>query len=210
MEKLGYSLFHATSSLFEDSIRELGLGGFNPIEELKVIELINKLEILANDSLEGNKDWTKLQYSTSLISKQRVTYGGNFQHGEAYLTPSRYSAFRYSKNKYGSEIITETFKIIDLLITNSVSIDDELVKSYGSFFNLRNIPCKPIIFEMKNLPIDYLSSGERGEDLHEVFNSIKEAVDVLGAENYEKAVELFNFRVRKPIPWSLLTKVSIP
>ncbi len=205
MEKLKFPVYHATSSLFKNSIEEYGLGGFNPIRELKVIELMKELEIIANNSLNGNDGWIRLQYSTSLMTAQRITsYGGSFQHGEVYLTPSLYTASRYGRNKYGSEAISQTFEIVDVLEANGISISDELMRIYDSFFKLRNVPCEPLAFRMDNLPIFYLSKGERGEDLGQQIKEVEEAISQYGRDKYEGVVQQVNFRVNKPIPWEIV------
>lgn len=205
MEKIKFPLYHATSSLFKDSIKEFGLGGFNPILEFKVIELMKELEIIANNSLKNINSWIKLQYSTSLMTQQKITtYGGSFQHGDVYLTPSLYTASHYSKNRYGSEAITQTFEIIDLLEVKGVSISKELMQIYNSFFELRKLPCEPIVYRMKNLPIIYLSQGERGEDLEQQIKEVEEAISEYGLEKYEGIVQQVNFRVKKPIPWEIV------
>ena len=166
MNSLNFPLYHATSSLFENSIKEHGLGGYKPIKHLKVLELLNELEVIADNSLEDVDDWKyELKYPVSLILKQIIVSGGNWQHGEVYLTPDPFTARRYSNNKYGSEIISETFKLIKLLRKNNISIEPEIFKIYQDFFALELIESIPIIFRIIDLPLNYLSQGEMGEDL---------------------------------------------
>lgn len=48
--RLNISLFHGTSSLFVNSISKMGLGGKNPNEELKTLDLLIELKNIADPS----------------------------------------------------------------------------------------------------------------------------------------------------------------
>jgi hypothetical protein len=208
MEKMEFPLYHATSSIFEDSIKRFGLGGINPIKELKVIELISELKTLAERFVIHTNDWKQLEGTTSKIEQQSVNVGLNFQHGEVYLTSSIYVARGYSKNKYGSEAITEAFKILDILEANVKPICRELYHSFPGFFQLRKIPSKPVIYKLVGLPIEYISMGEKRESLEEMFLTIKEINEFLGVEDFDGEFAPLSFRVAKPIPWEFISVIT--
>ena len=102
MDYLTFPLYHATSSLFEDSIKEFGLGGVNIVEQYHVLEFLRELEAIADARLGDHDDWKHIaKTEVSYITGQKLLPGGNFQHGDVYLTPSLPTARRYAKNKYG-------------------------------------------------------------------------------------------------------------
>ena len=207
MNELKFPVYHATSSLFESSIREFGLGGKNPIMDLNAIELLKEIEVIADASLGQLDDWKyKLKYPISLITSQVIISGGNFQHGEVYLTPSIFTASNYSTNKYGSEVISNIFLVVDLLRQNKISINLDIINRYQDVFELEKMNCNPIIFKALNLPRNYLLGGEKGEAIDHQINKIEEAIIKYGIDKYESWVQQFNFRLYKPIPWNLLIK----
>lgn len=205
VKTVSFPLYHATSTLFTDSIKEFGLGGFNIIKEFKVIELLKELEDLADSRLGNHDDWRYIpKTEVSYITKQAILPGGNWQHGEVYLTPSLFTARNYSKNKYGSEAISITFKLIELLSTHNVFIDKVLTSRYSDLLKLKEMICEPVIYRLKNLPTYYMRCGEREEDLDSIIAMIMERMQKDGKSDYEGFVQQFNFRLARPIPWDIL------
>ncbi|MGC3978251.1 MAG: hypothetical protein QM751_08550 [Paludibacteraceae bacterium] len=209
MKSLNFPLYHATSSIFEESIKLLGLGGFNPVEKFKAIEFLSVLEEIGNKELADNESWNRfeLQYTISLMTHQRITDGGfNYQHGEVYLTPSLYTAHGYSKNKYGSEIISKIFETLDLFNFLEVKIDAKLLDDFEDLLAIKELTAFPVIYEINNLPIEYLNMGESGEEIENQINSVIEDISKYGKVVFGQQL---NFRLKKAISIDMLVKMNI-
>jgi hypothetical protein len=46
-------------------IKKIGLGGYNPISELKVLNLLRELELLAVNSVSQVEAWQRTEYTVS-------------------------------------------------------------------------------------------------------------------------------------------------
>lgn len=145
-----------------------------------------------------------MKYQVSLITAQKIVYVGNFQHGETYLSPSYFTVSNYSTNKYGSEIISETFNVISLLQKCDIKLQNEWSNEYSALFDFVKNPSEPVIYKIKDLPFEYLSKGESGEELYQQINEVNLAITKYGYGKYEPHVQQLNFRVGKPIPWKLI------
>jgi len=208
MAILNFPLYHATSSIFEESIKLQGLGGCCPVKEFKAIEFLSILEEIGNKELADNKFWNyfEFQYTISLMTNQRITDGGfNYQHGGVYLTPSIDTAVRYSRNKYGSEIISKIFETLDLFTSLDVKIDLKLLADFQNLIALKGLTAIPVIYEINNLPIEYLSMGESGQDLDKQINRVIEDISKFGKVIVGQQI---NFRLKNQIPFEMLTKIS--
>jgi hypothetical protein len=207
MKTLSFPLYHSTSTLFTSSIKEFGLGGFNIIKELKVIELLKELETLADMHLGNHDEWRYTpKLTVSYFTRQEILPGGNFQHGEVYLTPSLFTARSYSENKYGSEAITVTFMLLDLLKKHNILIDNRQASCYKKLLEFKEKSCEPVIYKLSNLPLIYLKGGERGQNLSLMIAQVEELKNEAEKNNYdfEAAVQQHNFRLGQPIPWDIL------
>ena len=206
MKALPFPLYHGTSSLFDKSIKEFGLGGFDPIKKWNIIELLKILEKLADNTISHIEEWTYgLKYPVSLITGQRITNAGNnYQHGDTYLTPTLRTAMCYSQNKFGSEAISEVFKVVRLLRIHKIQFESEIPNKLSHIFEIEKIDCSPLIYEIKNLPIEYLSMGECGEDLILQIDQVIQAKLKYGETHYEDFVDQTNFRAAKSIPWGIV------
>jgi hypothetical protein len=206
MAIVDFPLYHATSSIFEDSIKLLGLGGYNPVKELKAIEFLAILEEMGDRELAKNKLWNKLEFQDTInkMTTQTITDGGfNYQHGEVYLTPRIHTAVGYSRNKYGSEIISKIFETLDLFTSLDVKIDSKMLADFQNLISLKELTAIPVIYEINNLPIEYLSMGESGQDLEKHINLVIENISKFG-----KIITPRNFRLKKTIPFDMLMKIS--
>jgi hypothetical protein len=218
MTNINFPLFHGTSSIFLDKIQELGLGGFNPIEFYKVIDLLKELEILADAHFGDSSEWTDLtgnsyatQYFVSKITSQKSRH---WQHGEVFLTGDKYMAFRYSKNKFGSEAISLTFSLFELLKKNNVNINQSIFDLYANFFELTLKEHSPIVFKIENLSINYLKCGEKGEKIEDLLENRENLINKIKSKYDEDVADDFirehggpNFRLLKAIPFSKIEQV---
>jgi hypothetical protein len=209
MNTLNFPLYHATSSVFEESIKLHGLGGYSPVIALRAIEFLTHLEEIANKELADNKLWKYFFFKDRirLITSQTITLAGcNFQHGDVYLTPSLFTAKQYAVGyKYGSEVISIIFDTLDLFNSLSVKIGAKLLADFQNLLAIKELIATPVIYEITNLPIEYLSMGESGQDLDEQINRVIEDISKYGRVMVAQQI---NFRLKNPIPFDMLTKIS--
>lgn len=204
MKTLSFPLYHSTSSIFETSIKEFGLGGKNIIKEYKVIELLKELEAIADNTITEVNDWGYFKNVISRITNQDKL----FEHGDVYLTPCLWQARNYANNKYGSEAISESYRLINLLKREKIELPDSIYNKYSLFFNLDKVETTPTIFRINDLDKDFLLSTEDGDSdkVQNYINKIEETIAEYGVENYDPYVQNLNFRVAKPIPWEIVIK----
>ena len=193
--QLTFPLYHATSSLFRESILKHGLGGHDPINELKVVELLCKL-------IDHKKNYPikeGLWFYLENMAQQIVSSGSNWQHGQVYLTSSRLAANNYAKHQYGSELITETLNLyLKLGRPDCITAEDHPV------LKLLGTDPKPIVFKLNSMPISILA-GEKGDDIHKVLSIYEECLQDDSRNdnfNFLRSMEEYDicFRLLKPTP----------
>lgn len=198
--KLTVPLFHGTSTVFINSILQHGLGAKNPIHEYGIHELAKKVLLLAEDNL---KDWDvftqKEQSFRNMVNQTSSTRGLNFQHGDIYLSPSKYTAIRYAiSNRYGSEFITYTLDLLaELIRRNITGAKDHLYREFRSAFSLLDISPKPITIEVSNVPVAALWD-EHGRDPSLWFELMAETLRT-SPDMFQLNLQQTNFRSVRPI-----------
>lgn len=202
---LSFPLYHGTSTYFLEYIKKFGLGGRNLIKELMALDFLKELEKLCDIKLITIEDWEYgLKYPVSLITEQKVVFGGSYQHGSVYLTPALSTAVRYSMNKYGSELLTIIFATLKLLRVNFIELPLELEIKYRDIIELELKDFKPLVIEIKDLPISYLSSDEKGNCFEKQLIKIETIIKEKGLNQYQRLTQTLNFRSDHIIPWDLL------
>lgn len=201
-ERFNIPLYHATSSLFIDSIMLSGLGGTNIVEQYRLINLMKDLISVADNVLDSKDEWSSSRFLFEWMAQQQITASGsNYQHGHTYLTPSRGSAIRYAlSNRLGSELLSNCelvwnliYKKDPLAFTLPRDIDEIFSNSY-----------KPIIITILGAPISALLS-EDGSPVEHNINILKEFVkipDIL--EDKRNAISI-NFRLDGILPANQFT-----
>lgn len=115
-DSIGIPMYHGTSDIFIPSIKEHGLGGkYNhEIFNINILRLLfNKIE--ENRSHQPD-DWVILKVHLEKMTRQEVTSAGfNFQYGNIYISAYEETAKDYSKNRFGSELLTEIYKCFNIL-----------------------------------------------------------------------------------------------
>src|ERR1051326_432016 len=99
-------LFHGTSAMFESSLRRFGLGGKDPIREMRVLDLYKEVVALCERHLPEDNVW-KLHsiYTDDIVAEE--TLHGNWRYGGVYMTPSKGRAVNHARNyRYGSELLS--------------------------------------------------------------------------------------------------------
>jgi hypothetical protein len=195
MEKLDFSLYHATSTLFIDSIKQNGLGAHNPVKELKLLELLKKIQVLMEEKLHNNEERAIALLSLRRITEQGSSESVNYQHGQTYLTPSRWQAGMYARN-YGCEALDAVYEMTDILKKYDV-FPALLEEEYKSVYKIKERNYQPIILRLDNVRIDYLA-GEKNLPLQTIIDRVNKAREK-DPELYETFVGQCNFRLIKPV-----------
>jgi hypothetical protein len=119
-------LFHGTSTLFLEDILANGLGAENPIKKHKIMETLGKLvekgseykDFLPKSDLSPTAEHWMLK-KNNMIVKNEIA---NHRYGGVFLTPSKFTAVRYTRNKYGTELISNTIIFYQFLKEYSVPV----------------------------------------------------------------------------------------
>jgi hypothetical protein len=123
-----------------DGIINSGLGGRDQLAEWKLFEFVKVLYPLVLEHLSTESDWMVKVQSFGFMVEQR-TGAMNFQHGDAYLSPSALTAVRYAANqRYGSELLSYALDFLQELYRRRVpGVADELYSEYRDLFNLSRL-----------------------------------------------------------------------
>ena len=97
-KKVDVPLYHGTSSLFLDDIILFGLGGKNPIAELKILDFAAALLPHLHEHLSGS-DVYKGRIRTFELMLSQKSGNWNFQHGQTYVVGPAEFKFRPARWK---------------------------------------------------------------------------------------------------------------
>jgi hypothetical protein len=150
-------LYHGTSTLFLSQIIEFGLGGKNPIAEWRVLELANRIWPLVQKHLAHEDDWMVGAQSFGWMCEQKAARM-NFQHGQAYVSSSLFTATNYSiHNRYGSELLTYTLRFLKELVRRKI-VDDrgDVSVEFSETFALLRASFAPMLVEVRDVGISSL------------------------------------------------------
>lgn len=189
--KLKISLFHATSTLFLNSILENGLAGRNVILEWKILDMAKRVYELSEQYLSESNTFIRSSDSFKKMVEQSNNGGFNFQHGQTYVSASKSTVIRYAlSNLYGSEILSYTIKFLTELINLGI---DELINLRNDFediFNIMNIDHEPLIIQIDDVYSQFLIS-EHGDDATNNLNYLANFPEAL----FDALAQQFNFRL---------------
>jgi hypothetical protein len=193
-------LYHGTSTLFLDSIIEKGLGGANPVQELKLMELCKEVYKFSEEHLKGTKLFEVSGQVLQRMSEQSNIGAFNWQHGHVYLSPSQQTAVNYAISKeFGSELLTYTIMFLKELILLEVPyVINDMYKKYRKVFGMINARASPLLIKINEIYTTSLTT-EHGDDCS---NSIKEIDELMNLEDHTRQMFLqqTNFRLITPIP----------
>ena len=190
-------LYHGTTSLFVDSIKEYGLGGLNPVEELDLVSIYRALFEVADKKFRGASSWEKVRKKASYIAYQKNSNDGlnyNFRHGNVYLTPIRKIAFDYASINEGSELLGYLKGLVLYLIHQKghKEVNDILPMKVASILSKSY---QPVLLRLESVCLTEIEP-ENGMD--------KDYLLSLWQNFYETgAVDkgLTNWKLTKPLPW---------
>ena len=185
--KQKFKYYHGTSTIFLDSIREMGLGAINPNIDYKNLDVLNYLFELAEVYLLTNNEYLKIRDTTTAIAKQTFLkvidekgneFLHNYVHDGIYVALSRARAAIYaSSNKYGSEILERCIVLYKLLTDNKIEF--QIPKEINLFHieNYLDYDPKPIIVEIIDIADDKLEK-EDGGNAKEALDFLREKVPI--------------------------------
>jgi hypothetical protein len=195
-DRFAVPLYHGTSSLFYDSIRHCGLGSRWPLEEWRVLDFFREVIVAARQVLAGDEDWLVNEWYIERMAAQ-VSGPANWRHGQTYLSPSRQTAVQYAAgHHFGSELLTTALVWYEKVVQRSGSID--LASRYGQLTTLLAVPAKPLLIELRDVPLSLLR-GERGEDAIAVVARMEESVAQVRGVSPDTLWQQMNFEAHWPL-----------
>lgn len=204
MDSLPIPLYHGTSTLFLAGIAESGLGGTNPLAELRVLDFARAILPLVQEHFSSDRGWMQKAQSFGLMAQQ-LSASMNFQHGDAYLSPSRDTAIRYAVNKkFGSELLTYSLEFLQELLNRKVQgVADRLYQQFPQIFRFLDISCAPLLIEVNGIPTSSLideHGGDADHNISQIHEVLKDSAEMTGL-----LLQQTNFRLRVPAPLARLT-----
>jgi hypothetical protein len=195
--KLTIPLYHGTSDLFYESIRQFGLGGRNLIAEFQVIDLLRDLFTICRTSLPNEEQWLVKMQVAEWIAQQCVSRGGlNFRHGSTYLTPSSYTAANYAtSSEYGSEALEQFMLLWNRLQENGIELQQQISDGARPIINFALKPKMPILIKVDGIPARALAA-ENGHNTASVFQWLESIMN--DPISFPVLCQQANFEVREP------------
>jgi len=198
--------YHGTNTVFIDYIENYGLGGFDIVKESKAVELLSKLDRIAeHNHSEKYMDAGRgmLRMSVSAILLQVSGDHINWQHGDVYITPSLNRAINYAvKNTFGSELFTYTYHVYNFLTKIEISEAQEILDNYPIIKEIFSKNGDPIVIEIGNLTDEDLLT-EGGAKPKKVLHELQE-LSRQHSEIENGYLDDFGFRLNKIIPFDQL------
>lgn len=207
--KLKIDFYHGSSTIFLNSIIKNGLGGINPIEEWKILELSNEVYKLSEKHLKDTVLFIAKSKSYKLMIEQSNNGNFNFQHGDTYITPSKQTAIRYAiNNTYGSELLSRTIEFLKKLIALRIDyVTKDLFRKYSEVFNIIEANPSPILLKIKNIDPQLLSN-EYGKEPGENYKQISKILES-SPDHIDLYLQQINFRLNSTIGINNLEKYLI-
>jgi len=179
-------LYHGTSSLFLDSIKNEGLGKINIVNKHDLITPLNEIYQILKNSIEH---WKRNGWYVENMINQKTSRASNWQHGQVYLSPSLQKAPSYAQsNNYGSEFVSQIIRMYNELKKNNLNY----VMQNDYINSILDKVYDPIVIKVSNLPISILEC-EAGLSINEQIDIINQSLDI------ETECQMLNFRLISPV-----------
>ena len=168
-----FTVYHATGTIFLDSIKKNGLKNYNLDKQYKLIEALKNLYNCIPDKQKERPDFdAKVRRSNSIIRLLIKQDNPSYMNGPLFATTSLKMAkeFALIRTKV-SELITTVFHLYNFCNSNGWFGKNEIGEKFKSQFNelinLLNIKSNPIIlcFETNLSSV----ASEEGTDSEEYF-----------------------------------------
>jgi|GEM_PF-7015431 len=207
----GITLYHGTSTLFLESIKESGLGAVNPVEKYRLHELLAYLTSECELRTPDDLDFNRTKRTTYAMLNQDPFYRHpddeqqrqlNFRHGATYLVAKEMGAAFYAcQNRLGSELLSRCELLVRVLLTNREPVNIPLSLNGIGLEIAVNTQHLPILIEVNNVPLSCLNN-EHGMPAEAEFNHLRSKCPTLTAEEYVRVAGVFE--LTQPIPsWAL-------
>lgn len=200
------SLWHGTSTIFLDSIRQHGLGTINIAKKYKLIALLDylyketsRLKII-HPGLENRRNSINTITSTGKMDHGRIKLNYSYDGLFVSMSPIRASIYACSTS-IGSELLDYCLFLLNLLLEYDPYIPKEL-----DMINIRqflNITAKPILVEVTTFKDDNLLL-EDGSAAQQLLNEIRTEYPKLPIEEHFMRIQFSNFKLFNPIEPSVL------
>lgn len=200
--KINIKLFHGTSTLFLDSIIEMGLGDKNPLNNYDAYDFIKEM-YTAGENIWGtnlNHSWQVEKIVLQGMAKQKITRGGfNWRHGNAYLTPGISRALNYAiHNEYGSELLSNCLRYYQRIKRRYPDYQFSEMVDKSPIMNLLDKTFEPILIEIPPGLLD--TSDVDGENNQEVIEQVKGLKEMdLTKPDDEMIAGQMNFRLLRTV-----------
>lgn len=195
-------LYHGTTGLFIDSIKQHGIGAKDPLVDLKAKELMLDLLKLADEQHWKDDSWKKFRaLITPYVFQTNIENTFNFTHGETYVTCFKGLAEKYAKESYwGCEHLTYLGGFIWFLGSREVKGLTEMVLNHpvSTVIKKRH---DPYLVTINNVNVaDVTSEANQNLELH-----IKKIESLLGRGIHGPQ----SFKLTKPISVNNITVSKI-
>lgn len=179
-------LYHGTTGLFIDSIKESGLGGKDPLVEFGTKRLFLELFEFADNKLERDENWKEYREFLKPTADQ-LYLGGNFsfKHGETYLTYNSELAIKYAcENVCGCEHLTNLKKLIFFL--DAKRVDDLKDFADSPIIKIIEKPYDPFVITLNDVKVENVET-ETGKEMKEQLEEIEKNLNIglMGPESFK-------------------------
>jgi hypothetical protein len=200
--KLTVPLFHGTSTLFTDSIRETGLGGRRLLDDIGLGKTARAL-LSYEEQLKNVTNWDFEKPLLLRVADSSQNPVGSFlRYGGTYMTPSRQTAARYALlNNCGSEALASTLKILNAVLAQLPALASQ--EPFSTVLDFAGQPKSPVVVEAHDVQADWLLS-ERGESPGQVLELLQSILDDHDDDLFDLFTQQMNFELVHPIPPSQL------
>ena len=123
----------------------------------------------------------------------------NWRHGSAFLAANIRRAVSYGTKSYGSELIRETFTLLDLLDEEAPGRSKDLLENYPEVAELRPISSYPSLIRLDRVPVSELKDEHGGDP-----NGMIEWASSIDSEIFRPFSQALNFKLVTPVPSSRL------
>lgn len=191
------TLYHSTTDFYLDSIKQYGLGGVNPNKAKGILFFLQELYKLSEKYLINKKEYQEVRFTTDGMARQCLKGVFNFKHDKVYLSMMESTAIRYSLNKYGSELLSRSILLYDLLCIEGYKHEVDTSLLDFDIEKLKNATSRKILLKVHNIDFDYIET-ETGESAIEKISEMQE-IEKSDKFLFEALSQQFNFGLKETI-----------